>query len=239
MKVTLLYTYYEAPLMLEKQIEYWMQYSVESLYTVDIVVVDDGSSMNPASDIMTKLIPGGFPITLYRIKEDIPQNTVGARNLGFAKALYDWVFNLDIDHVLNRENVNDLADLVNSGSLCGSCYHIPKRKLVTDNSFKDIFSHSDSFLIKKDKFWEIGGYDESYVGYYHNGPCSIFRRALEKKSTRKDLDIYTLLFGPDIIADSSPLLNERKQRLKEQINVDNYNPKDPLRFDWEEVNIHG
>ncbi len=125
--ITLVLTYYDNPLMLRKQLEYWRKYPENN--NVQIVIIDDGSPNNPAEKVLTKgLFLGNIDVSLYRIKEDIFQNTVGARNLGFTQAPEGWVFNLDMDHIVPSESMENLLQQLDG--LCPSCYYVPDRRVM-------------------------------------------------------------------------------------------------------------
>ena len=77
--VRMIYPYYENPKMLERQVENWNRYAGELRGALRIILVDDGSTKYPAEPIFKHC---KMPKKLYRVKEDIPWNQHGARNLG-------------------------------------------------------------------------------------------------------------------------------------------------------------
>ena len=237
--ITLVFTYYENPEMLRQQVIYWRGYLKKIADRVKIIIVDDGSTNYLAENEFNKFNKyttlSGLDVSLYRIKEDIYQNTVGARNLGFTQAPEGWVFNLDMDHIVPSESMENLLQQLDG--LCPSCYYLPDRRaMVNLDEYKNIWRHSDTFIMQRKTFWKIGGYNERYVGYYYNGPCLMFRRAAQRISKQKELEnVWTLLFGPDVIGDASPLFNTEKKKLGEHINYNQYNPIEPLQFNWEQI----
>jgi hypothetical protein len=93
-------------------------------------------------------------IDVLRITDDIKWNQPGARNLGFQE-LNSWIICADIDHLVTKE-MYDFLDKMDK--LKGTIYFL-KRDL----------KHGDScnlYLIHKDDFERIGGYDEDFSGNY-------------------------------------------------------------------------
>ncbi len=194
-----------------------------------------GVMMNSIQDtIIMDQLPG-LDISLYRIKEDIFQNITGARNLAFTQAEEGWVWSTDIDHVIPAESIKNFLDI----ELNPKYYYSPARRLMKslDGKSELIRRHGDSYIITRKMFWEVGGYDEQYTGYYYNGPYFLFRKALQQESKKVELDdVYALLFGPDVITDASPLLHQKKTRLEY---ISHYSERaDPLQFEWEKIELN-
>ena len=164
-KVTLVFTYYEAPNMLREQIKYWVKYPKEIADRVKIIIVDDGSPEKSAEGVFwffLSQIPDYLDISLYRIKENINQNTFGARNLAFTVAKEGWVWNFDIDHVVPADS---LLNLLEEGLSPEVCY-FPARRIMTSLTKSDpMWRHLDTFIITREMFWRVGGYNEASTGY--------------------------------------------------------------------------
>jgi hypothetical protein len=233
-KITITMPYYEAPGMLRKQMEAWRSYPKWAEECLEIIVVDDGSPCYPAMDVMMSEELPWIPVHLFRIKEDIPWNHGGARNLAFDQLEGGWAVLTDIDHVLPMESVCSLLTMVLSP---GHVYLPARYRVKGVLDWEEIKPHSDSFVLSREMFWDVGGFDEDYSGYW-NGVSGPFRRALKQKATFKELK-YThfLLYGRDLIPDANVTTLGRKgsaydlKRKRQGL----YAPKNPLRFNWERM----
>ncbi len=229
MKLTLVITYYEAPLMLREQVKYWKDYSKD----VRIIIIDDHSVLYPAKLILND-VDIEATVELYRIDQDIFQNTFGARNLAFHLADDgEWIWNTDVDHVVPWESIAAFLDMQ-----CNTkgYYYIPAREIVLDTEeTKVIQRHSDTFILTKELYWKTGGYDEDLTGFYFNGPATRFRNALKHiaKGVPVNHGVKTLFYSTDLIKDASPISNQEKQRF---IGISPFNKKPSvLKFNWERI----
>lgn len=156
-RLTIGYTYYEDPELLQEQIKLWKQYP--SL--IEIIVVDDGSSVFPAEDFLKdlKILP---TLKLYKVNENLGFNSHGCRNLIATVASSDYVLFLDLDCHLNPNDVGYLRTVsYNENSL----YRLASYSKISGNYHKD--GHVNVFIVNKNTFWQAGGYDESFTGYHH------------------------------------------------------------------------
>ena len=239
MNITLALTYYDNPDMLRKQLMYWQEYGKDLADKVNIIIVDDGSPNHPAKEVLYDAEPLNIDISLYRIKQDIFQNVAGARNLAFTKSSNRWVWNIDMDHVISYKSMGNLLDM----HLESGCYYQPYRFRMLDMEHSEPMDrHSDTFIMERDLFWEVGGYNEDYIQYYYNGSLSLFRRQLKRSALSIELgNVWTLYFGPGVIADASPLNGSEKKKLEFHGIVDammnSKTKNNPLRFDWEEIEL--
>jgi len=231
--ITLVLPYYRNPLMLRRHLEEWNSYAPEVKKHFRAVIVDDGSPTEQAIDQMREV---GFPIELYRIKENIPLNLPGARNLGMKMAPDGWALLADIDHLLEAEQATELSLYEFHKGFC----HTFNRKWADG---RPLNPHPNSYLLERSLYWTVGGTDEDFSGYWGAGEQS-FRKILMKYAAEHwHFDtIYLTHFGRDDIPDASTREWGRRGSewdynnnpvLKAKARGPAYKPVNPLRFSWE------
>lgn len=233
-EITIVMAYYENGQMLQRHLKEWKSYPFAFKSLLKVIIVDDGSTFDPAWDNMT--IDPGFPVRLFRIKQDIPWNQNGARNLGMHHA-EGWCLLTDMDHLLPTTCVGSMVNM----KLKRDYAYRPLRTKVDGSDYK---RHPNTYLIHQGMYADLGGYDESYAGYY--GTDSTFRRRLCDTTKLIDTDAFhVVLYGREDIPDAStdpdqygrkdteyhvsrnPELAARKKLCPAPIK--------PLNFDWEEL----
>lgn len=234
-RITLLYPYYENPQMLAHQVSVWSGYHDAIKEHLEIILVDDASPENPALPIIRNL---DAHHRLYRIKQDIRWNHPGARNLGFREAVPGWVLATDMDHVVPAPEMQKLIER----RWDPSCFYRPARLKMPQ--LEPVSPHQNSFLIQRDTFLEVGGYDEDYCGYY-GGEDGALMAVLDTVSSLMLLDdVYLHLFDNDVIADANTTAFTRKEGpgyslnnsyLRAKRSMRPYRAINPIRFDWERV----
>lgn len=161
MQITLGTTYYNNP---ENLIQY-INHHID--YVDHIIVVDDGST-DPASKYLQK----DSKISLYRVLKDYGFNSHGCRNLIMRQTTTDWNILMDVDRLFIDPQF---------------AIELIKKKKLNKNTlylFEMIVKHADSihesvndFMVHKEHFWSVGGYDEELIGI-RNGDRH-FRMQLE------------------------------------------------------------
>lgn len=192
--VTFVYPYYENAHFLADQITGWFTYPEDLRPLVSAIVVDDGS---PAPLQWTKPTP--FPIRFFRIAVDVPWNWLAARNIGGFHASDGWILFSDIDHVVPVETARTMV----WGDLNPSVIYAFSRREHTGES---IAPHSASFLMTRQTFWRIGGYDETLSGHY--GTDGDFRRRAVNVAPLQILTDELIRY--EYVADSSTTRYQRK-----------------------------
>jgi hypothetical protein len=224
--LTILYSYYNSSKALGIQIDNWSQYPIELMKKLHFILIDDCSESRADLAI-------NFPINLalLRIADDIPWNQPGAKNLGFKFAKTDWVFTSDIDHILQPEMCGKLIALEKDKR---TVYYFSR---LTDKG-ESKNPHPNSFLIHKDIFWKLGGYDEDFCGHY--GYDDILLKTMIQSNFKTEqlnsisLINYTSLNSSDL--DRNRRKNKRLLKRKEkQLQKGKYQNKKILRFNWELV----
>ncbi|MGE0366945.1 MAG: glycosyltransferase family A protein [Phycisphaerales bacterium] len=248
-RLSLIMPYYMNPGMLELQYERWAKYSQDIKGAIDVVLVDDGSPKHRAADVPR---PAGLPpLSIYRVKKDIPWNQHGARNLGAKIAQGDWLLLTDMDHAVPEESMVTLLNRTRREAKkeCSrnAVYTFDRVDYPTmqptrrpDGSHKP---HPNTFFLTKSMYWEIGGYDEEYCGIY--GTDGLFRHRMRERALVKHLNgVQIIRYGREHVADAATTTLPRKEgkfrlptkRIKEQ-KVQEGRRHDILiiNFEWEQV----
>ena len=154
--ITVCYNYYNNKRLFEKIKEVWKDYP-------HLLFVDDGSKEEPLHS--WDMLPGW---QLYRINEDLTWNYNGARNVAMENTPSELNLLMDLDHVPNEELLRDLNNLpVKKGHL-----NFLFRVAHENGEYK---KHTSQFLIFKEDFDRVGGYQEKTTGYGQDGK---FRKKL-------------------------------------------------------------
>ncbi len=191
-QITLVMAYYENGKMLDRHIQEWKTYDSAFKKMLKVVLVDDGSPKDPAIGHIKGV---GFPIELYRIKEDVAWGQDRARNLAM-KHTKGFCLLTDMDHLLPKQCVRALVGPFWNHAKA----YRPMRQQVRDGKWYK--RHPNTYLLHHKIYWQAGGYDEFFLGYY--GSDSVFRRALKSKAKIIDTGVFHLvLFGRDDIKDAS------------------------------------
>lgn len=174
--VTLIMPYYENASMLALQYSEWAEkWPVEARERFKVILVDDGSQNAPAAAVAR---PEGLPaLEIYRVTEDRPWHQHAARNLGAHVAPDGWLLMTDMDHVLTGKNA---AALLKRLGRMNPNMIFTLRRVEADTGLPTLGRdgqpkpHPNSFVLTRELYWRIGGYDEDLCGIY--GTDGNFRR---------------------------------------------------------------
>ena len=196
---TLVMPYYENPAMLAEHYREWETWPDALRSRFSAIVVDDGSAGIPAASVSR---PTGLEIAIYRLLGSQPWRQHAARNLGAALAEPGWLLLTDIDHLLPQAGA---AGIVGSGLDAGTVY-VPSRVdastgLPTVGRDGKPKPHPNTFLMTREMFWRIGGYDERATGVY--GTDRLFRERCVAQARVAGLDIRMVRYGRKQVADAS------------------------------------
>ncbi len=215
------------------QIECWNTYvgALTSLPT--ILLIDDGSPQTSAAALVRQH-GCQIPIKVFRIKEDIPWNCAGARNLGCWHA-EEWIYVSDIDTLLWAKDAQRLFEL---HPLEQRFFYRPRR--IRHPSAVKCRPSKVNLLFHKDHYLRIGGYDEDYAGHYGKEETDFFTRmkGVAQLTERPDVVIRAVSAGLVLDAETSALPRDasRNELLFESKKSYGWiKPLNPFRFTWEQV----
>jgi hypothetical protein len=204
--------FYMNPGQLALQYGVWRDWPAKVRHAIKVVIVDDGSPEGPAANVPR---PYGLPaVEIYRVTEDRPWHQHGARNLGAHVAPDGWLLLTDMDHVLNTVSAAALLKAIGKGNLDeGTVYMLDRVEADTgeptlgkDGNPKP---HPNSFVLTREMFWRIGGYDERATGFY--GTDKLFRERAFRVANRGHLNIPLVRYWRDLVPDASTTTLPRKE----------------------------
>ena len=240
--LTLCVPYYRQPLILARQLEQWELYPS----AISVIVVDDGSP-EPAREVLAAASPAlQSRLKLYRIEVDVPWNRSGARNLAAMKATTDWVCMVDMDHILPAAKAAHLVEFEPQPEFWYRFRRYRNGKadetrmkdaIPREQEFGEVKPHIDSYLMTRDMYWSIGGYDEDFAGCLGGG-TDFLRRLIRAYGEPLMLpaDICLHVYTRDKIADASVTTLSRDTREGKRRAQHKYasqgKPVRPLRLPW-------
>src|SRR5688572_23534610 len=199
--------YYDNPGMLLRQYQGWAGWPKELRRRVEVIIVDDGSQQRAE---WVPICPHMPLLRIYRVKEDIPWHQHGARNLGAKEASPGWMLLTDMDHVLEPHAAAQLLDRELDPQMIYTLDRIEadSRKPTLDRNGNPK-PHPNSFVVTRELYWKIGGYDEDLTGVY--GTDGFFRSRAFSVGRRGHLDIPLVRYWRDIVPDASTTTLARKE----------------------------
>jgi len=231
-KLNIAVPYYEAPLMLKIQLENWNRFIPDC---IEVYIVDDGSVNFPVHNIIRDF-DNRFQLNVRRIEKNIPWNHAAARNLLMDMVDDSWTLLTDIDHVLYdfSQNLQNLEKRT---------VYRPTRFEFNGNKSPILLPHhADSYVITKSTFWRVGGYDETFTGYW-NGAFEPFRKALKRTAHIEDAcDVYLMRYDNQVVPDANviewgrahskyDIRTNPELKRKQRAAMTNYKPK-VLQCEW-------
>lgn len=219
-------TYYNNPKNLEEFLK------IHQPYADEIIIVDDGSD-----DPITNYIQPLPNLRIFRVTKDYGFNSHGCRNLIMKQARNDWVILMDLDRKFLEPDIgfaNIQREKLNP--------RVRYRFVMHVKPGMGIHPSVNDFLIHKNHFFSVGGYDEEIIGQRW-GDREMF-------DSLKTFGIEKILYGVDLcFTRRASLLLSINSKLDKPIDVnnekliklikgriDNPDPNKPiLTFEWEEI----
>lgn len=208
--LTLVVPFYDNVEMLRLQFEGWVGWAEKRKRRLKIILVDDGSP-HPAIDVPR---PGGLPeLEFYRVLEDRPWHQHGARNLGADRAPEGWLLLTDMDHVLTDQAARALFKRMDHGVLDPAAIYMLDR-IEADTGLPTMQNgkpkpHPNSFVVTRETYWRIGGYDEDFCGVY--GTDALFKERAFRIARKQHLNVPLARYSREIVPDASTRTLARKE----------------------------
>jgi hypothetical protein len=176
-----------------------------------VIIIDDGSPTAPAIDVPC---PANLlPISIYRVTEDRPWHQHAARNLGAHVADEGWLLLTDMDHLLTADAADALLRRLDKMD-DETVYTL--HRVEADTGEPTIGKdgrpkpHPNSFVLTRELYWKIGGYDEDFCGVY--GTDGMFRQRAFHVGRRGHLKRVALTrYWRGLVSDASTTTLPRKE----------------------------
>lgn len=252
--ITVILPYYNQPEMLRAQLRNWGCYTDHTRKYLKLIVVDDGSQMAPALDVMRETnhaeLFQSWGAELYRIKEDIPWNRGEARNIGAKHAGTPWILQLDLDHVLPPTAAEQMVLRQIEFEKqhwyrfrrfrVGAADHTRnKDSIPRDARYGEIKPHIDSYLCTPERYWQAGGYNEDFSGCLGGGSPFLSFMSQISEPQMASHGMYLHVYTSDETKDASAALDrtpgEYKRRRAELTQAGKLKGHDPFRIPYERV----
>jgi hypothetical protein len=186
-ELSIIFAYYDNPQMLSFQVEKLSSLPASVSRRIEVIVVDDASPLAPALSVVPERVP--FELRVFRISEDKPWNQDAARNIGAWEARAPLLLLTDIDHVVPASTIEGLLETPISDTV----YSLARGAHFSEAK---VLPHVNSYVMSRDLYWKVGGYDEDFWGMY--GSDWLYRKRLVKKYPvvlREDLTLELVTQG--------------------------------------------
>lgn len=203
--LTLIMPYYDNPTMMVEQRRAWAKYPEALRQRLHVILVDDGSPRWPALEHVPPPDSGLASFRLYRTLVDVRWNWIFCRNLAVQEAQTEWVLMTDIDHVMPGKTLAAVLDGVLHKSMA---YRFSRVDAPHKTPYKP---HPNTWLMTRDLFYKVGGYDERFSGYY--GTDGEFRNRVQTRSSGIIVLPQVMVRYPrEVLADASTTTYGRKEK---------------------------
>ena len=160
--LTLMYPCFGQEKRIFKLLKVWDEWSDDVKDHVQINLIDDHGTPSVEEILSNKTMD--YNISVYRIQDDLKYNIAGALNLGMMLADTPWILTMDTDYSFQPDVMQSLLDFrPNRYEVYGFFldraipHEIPERNV-----------HTTTFLLHKDTFIDLNGFDEDLTGNWSN-----------------------------------------------------------------------
>lgn len=201
--------YHENPHMLAAHYANWACFPRMARERMQIRICDDASPKNPAW-IQT---PSPIDTRVFRIRPPhIRWSHKCATNIAAHNTTADWLLLTDMDHVVP---LSTCEHILTCALNIQNVYTFKRRNM----KLEEIKHHPDTWLIHRDTWKRLGGWDERFRGYYgQNADC--WRRVRHIVGEPVELPVYVIGVGRDDVKDASAPTSWREGKIEDKREIE-------------------
>ncbi len=228
-KLSLVIPYYKSNNIISRKFEEWQEYDQDVKDNLEVIIVDDGSPEGTRFE--EQWVDTELNIKLYRIEVDIPWNECGANNLGIKMASNDFILRTDVDWFIPNNLLKKIMNMdlnKNMLYLFHSIDFYSRQKLIDP---------ANIYVINKETFWTVGGYDEDTRGHYGSDLSFRYRTFTVYKTKVVFIEDYPVEAYVNVsnqhglVRDAGFCYAQLEE--KKQNNI--LTPTSYIRFDWKQI----
>lgn len=169
--LTLVLPYYDNAGMLKEHQRIWATFPEDLQRHLHVIVVDDGSPHAPAHAAVNGVAAELGSFQLFRVGVDVRWNWLTCRNIGAFHAKTEWLLLTDIDHVLPERTLDKLLTIPLDEDTVYRLSRIDAYKpwpyALEDCPIREKKKfHPNTWLLTRQMYDDVGGYDERFSGCY-------------------------------------------------------------------------
>jgi len=158
--LTLMYPCFGQEKRIFRLLEGWDAWWEDLKEHVKIILIDDYGT--PSVESMLAGREMDYDLSVYRIQDDVKHNIPGAMNLGMMAASTPWILTMDTDYSFP---LKDMHQLLNFKPHQQEVYSFFQQRDPSDEAVDKLDrTHTNTFLIHKDTFTALNGFDEDFSG---------------------------------------------------------------------------
>lgn len=168
--LTMMHPFFGEEQRLLKMLDIWDAWSDDVKDRVQLILIDDHGSPSVEEMIADRTID--YNLSVYRIHDSLTANMAGAVNLGMMLAATPWILTMDSDYSFLPEVMHRLLSFKPDQGDVYSFLLDPPRM------YKGVTSvpHTNTFLLHKDAFIDINGFDEDFTGKWSRELQPVLRK---------------------------------------------------------------
>lgn len=206
--LTICMAIYGQPKMLAHQLATMEDYPQSVRDNLNLIIVDDHGDPEVTKWDVMHFDSAVNSAQLFRVDSNIPWNQMGARNLAMEHAK-GWCLMIDPDMVFSAgimTRMLEAQEILQRGQVL-------KYGLKHKKSGKLDMSSPNTYMIHRDDFFRVGGYDEDFAGNKGWSDVQLLDVLTSCYKLQKRPDLHAEFYGPSDISDAMVTSLDRNTRV--------------------------